>query len=83
MSGTPSNGTDTVHFIYTEAHPRDYDTELYHIAYKGGSLYGSDGMCLAPLTEGITATQGTRIYQADAARGVGIGRRARSEQPPS
>jgi hypothetical protein len=60
-----SNGTDTVHFIYTEAHPRDYDTSLYHIYYKGGSLYGSDGTRLAALTAGITATQGTRIFQAD------------------
>ena len=61
-----SNGTDTVHFIYTEAHPRDYDTSIYHITYKGGSLYASDGTLLAPLTKGITATQGTRIYKADA-----------------
>jgi hypothetical protein len=61
-----SNGTDTVHFIYTEAHPRDYDTSLYHMTYKGGSLYASDGTRLAALTQGITATQGTRIYKSDA-----------------
>ncbi len=61
-----SNGTDTVHFFYTEAHPRDYDTSVYHVMYKGGSLYASDGTLLAPLTQGITATQGTRVYKADA-----------------
>jgi BNR repeat-containing family member len=60
-----SNGVDTIHLVYTEAHPRNYDTSLYHIFYRGGSLYGSDGTRIGALTAGLTATQGTRIFQAD------------------
>ena len=61
-----SNGTDTVHFIYGEGHPRDLDTSLYHLYYKGGALYRSDGTRIAALSEGLSVpTLGTRIFQAD------------------
>ena len=37
------NGTDAIHFIVTEDHPRAYDNSLYHGFYRGGALRGSDG----------------------------------------
>jgi BNR repeat-containing family member len=62
-----SNGTDTVHITYTEAHPRDFDNSVYHIYYKGGMLYRSDGTAIHPLTQGLaTPDEGTRIFQGDA-----------------
>src|SRR6266545_4348989 len=61
-----SNGTDTIHLVYTEAHPRDFDTSLYHVYYRAGALYRSDGTRIAALSEGLDMpAQGTRIYQAD------------------
>jgi BNR repeat-containing family member len=60
------NGSDTVHLIYTEGHPRDYDNNLWHIYYKAGTLYGSAGNSLHPLSQGLTSPdEGTRIFQAD------------------
>jgi hypothetical protein len=62
-----SNGNDTIHLLYTEAHPRDYDNSLYHVFYRGGSLHESSGAELHPLSEGLTQpTEGTRIFQGDA-----------------
>ena len=62
-----SNGTDTVHITYTEAHPRDYDNSIYHVYYKGGTLYRSDGTAIHPLTQGLTTPdEGTRIFRGDA-----------------
>jgi len=62
-----SNGADTVHITYTEAHPRDYDNSIYHIYYKGGTLYHSDGTAIHPLTQGLAMpNEGTRIFQGDA-----------------
>ena len=62
-----SNGTDTVHITYTEAHPRDFDNSIYHVYYKGGTLYRSDGTGIHPLTQGLTTPdEGTRVFQGDA-----------------
>jgi hypothetical protein len=62
-----SNGTDTVHITYTEAHPRDFDNSIYHVYYKGGTLYRSDGTAIHPLTQGLTTPdEGTRVFQGDA-----------------
>ncbi|HMI88670.1 MAG TPA: BNR-4 repeat-containing protein [Polyangiaceae bacterium] len=60
------NGRDTVHLVYTEAHPRDYDNSLYHIFYRDGALHHSDGVAIHTLTEGLSRPdEGTRIYQGD------------------
>jgi len=62
-----SNGTDTVHITYTEAHPRDFDNSIYHVYYKGGTLYRSDGTAVHPLTQGLsTPGEGTRVFQGNA-----------------
>jgi hypothetical protein len=62
-----SNGNDTIHLLYTEAHPRDYDNSLYHVFYRGGSLHQSSGTELHPLSQGLTEpSEGTRIFKGDA-----------------
>jgi hypothetical protein len=62
-----SNGSDTVHLVYTEAHPRDFDNSIYHVFYRAGSLYKSDGALIRTLAQGLsTPTEGTRIYQGGA-----------------
>lgn len=38
-----SDNRDTVHFILTDQHPRDFDNSLYHGYLRGGKLYDSFG----------------------------------------
>jgi len=62
-----SNGTDTIHITYTEAHPRDFDNSIYHVYYKGGTLYRSDGTAIHTLAQGLSSPdEGTRIFRGDA-----------------
>jgi hypothetical protein len=62
-----SNGKDTIHFVATEDHPRNYDNSLYHGMVRGGQILGSDGTKLASLAQGTNATlkawELTRVYQ--------------------
>ncbi|HMF41042.1 MAG TPA: hypothetical protein VKQ32_10110 [Polyangia bacterium] len=37
------NNTDRIDFVGTEAHPRDFDTSLYHGYISGGKVYNSMG----------------------------------------
>lgn len=38
-----SNGTDRIHFIATEHHPRDFNNSIYHGYIEDGQSYASDG----------------------------------------
>jgi hypothetical protein len=62
-----SNGRDTVHILYTEGHPRDYDNSVYHVYYRDGKLHRSDGKAIRSLKEGLkTPEEGTRVFPGDA-----------------
>ncbi len=37
------NGVDRIDFIFTEQHPRDFNTSIYHGYIKGGKSYRTDG----------------------------------------
>jgi hypothetical protein len=39
-----SNGLDRIDFVFTEQHPRDTLTSIYHGYIKGGKAYRSDGL---------------------------------------
>lgn len=61
-----SDNRETVHFLFTEGHPRNYDNSIYHAYYRGGQLYGSDGTLLGELAAGpIRPEQGTRVFAGD------------------
>ncbi len=61
-----SNDVNTVHMVYTNAHPRDYDNSLYHIYYSAGRLYDSHGTKIAPLAEGVAQPElGTCVFPGD------------------
>jgi hypothetical protein len=63
-----SNDRDTVHLVYTEGHPRDFDNSLYHVLYRDGGLRRSDGTLIRSLAEGLREpAEGTRIFQGDPA----------------
>jgi hypothetical protein len=63
-----SNRFDTVHIFYTDGHPNEFKANSnYHIYYKGGALYNSDGSPIRELKQGLrTPEQGTRIFPGDA-----------------
>ncbi|MEO5712080.1 MAG: BNR-4 repeat-containing protein [Luteolibacter sp.] len=44
-----SNGTDRIDLIYTDGHPRDVDNSVYHMYYKSGGLYKTDGTLIDSL----------------------------------
>ena len=62
-----NNGKDTIHFVCTEDHPRNYDNSLYHAFICKGNVYASDGKLVGPLATSTNATlrpwDFTRIYQ--------------------
>jgi len=64
-----SNGRDTIHFVATEDHPRNYDNSLYHGFFRRGQLHTSDGKVLAPLSAStnctINAWDFTKIFSGD------------------
>lgn len=61
-----SNGIDTIHIIYTDGHPRDFDSSVYHIFYRDGQLHRSDGTVIGPLTTGLQSPdEGTRVFPGD------------------
>jgi len=61
-----SDGRATIHFLFTEGHPRDYDNSLYHMVYRGGMLRRSDGAPIAPLSKGLSRPDlATRIFRGD------------------
>ena len=61
-----SNGVDSIHLLYTEAHPHVYNTSIYHLYYREGKLYRSDGSTIRGLREGLKKPEeGTRIFPGD------------------
>jgi hypothetical protein len=62
-----SDERDTVHLLYTEGHPRNFDNSVYHAFLRGGRLHRSDGTPIRPLAEGLRAPEeGTRVFEGDA-----------------
>lgn len=62
-----SNGTDEIHFIVNDGHPRwTANNSVYHGYYKDGNLHASDGTIISSLSQGlISASQATLIYRGD------------------
>ncbi len=62
-----SDGSDTVHFTFTEGHPAEYrHNSIYHAFYRGGKVYQSDGTLIGSLADGpILPASATQIYAGD------------------
>jgi hypothetical protein len=64
-----SDGKNTVHFIATEDHPRNFDNSVYHGFLRDGQIFLSDGSPLGPASsteEAAFATWNlTRIFAGD------------------
>jgi hypothetical protein len=61
------NGRDTIHFAFTEGHPMEFDTSIYHAVYRAGQLCDSRGKSIRSLTHGpIVPAEATRVFAGDA-----------------
>ncbi|MBL9134678.1 MAG: BNR-4 repeat-containing protein [Verrucomicrobiales bacterium] len=58
-----SDGRGTIHFGFTEGHPRDFDNSIYHARIRNGVLQRSDGAPIRALSEGpIRPGEATSVY---------------------
>ncbi len=66
-----SNGTDRIDLLYTQAHPRQEATHVYHLYYRDSTFYRSDGTPICRLNADdclpIRVAQGTQVYDAEQA----------------
>ncbi|EHR62087.1 BNR-4 repeat-containing protein [Saccharomonospora cyanea] len=60
-----SDGRDTIHFAFTQAHPRDVHTSIYYMYYRGGNLYRADGGLIGPLGFPVNPSEADKVYDAD------------------
>ena len=57
------DGRDTIHFAFTEGHPMEFDTGIYHAVYRAGRLCDSRGQPARSLTNGpILPSEATRVF---------------------
>ncbi|HMH82316.1 MAG TPA: BNR-4 repeat-containing protein [Gemmatimonadales bacterium] len=63
------DGMNTIHFVMTEDHPRNYDNSLYHGFVRDGVVYLSDGTRRGKLGETtdveVNAWDLTKVFQGD------------------
>ena len=46
-----SNGWDTIHFAFTDGHPRNLKTSIYYANYRDGALHRADGATIKPMSQ--------------------------------
>ncbi|MBN1973453.1 MAG: BNR-4 repeat-containing protein [Sedimentisphaerales bacterium] len=71
-----SSGRDRIDILYTDGHPRDVpNNSVYHIYYKNGSFYKSDGKLIKTFEQlkqnPIVPSDGTKIYDGVSVTGRG------------
>jgi hypothetical protein len=63
------DGRETIHFIVTENHPRNWDNSIYHGYIRDGRVYHSDGTEAGPLSTSTETTLAawdlTRVFPGD------------------
>jgi hypothetical protein len=63
------DGKDTIHFVATEDHPRNFDNSLYHGFLREGQIHFSDGKVLGPASTTVDASTATwdltRVFTGD------------------
>lgn len=64
-----SNGMNRMDMLFTQAHPRDAKTNIYHAYYRDGDMYQSNGSHIQPLPgkemSPMPVEEGTLIYDAE------------------
>jgi hypothetical protein len=66
-----SDYSSRIDFLYTDGHPRDVETSLYHLYYRAGSFYRTDGALVKQYSKlpvmHDSGERGSVIYQYSAA----------------
>ncbi|MEP4077773.1 BNR-4 repeat-containing protein [Haloferula sp.] len=59
------NGTDTIHFSFTDGHPRNFSNSVYFAAFRKGKFYRSDGSLIKDLkADGpLRPSEADRVFQ--------------------
>jgi hypothetical protein len=58
-----TNGTDTIHFAFTNAHPGAVaDVNIYYAAYRAGGIFRANGTRIASIGTAITPSQADTVY---------------------
>jgi unsaturated rhamnogalacturonyl hydrolase len=64
-----SNGSDSIHFAFTEAHPRSLTTSIYYAVYRAGAVWRADGSRIAALAQlPMTPSQSDKVWDGPARR---------------
>ncbi|CCN46575.1 hypothetical protein MADA3029_420040 [Vibrio nigripulchritudo MADA3029] len=59
-----SNGVDRIDFFFTDGHPTQKRTSLYHLYIKNGKTYKTDGTLIGNLADApFVVSDGTVVYQ--------------------
>ena len=65
------NGVDTIHFAFTQGHPRNVVSNIYYARYRAGSLFRANGTLIGSLANApIAPSQADVVYNAAAHGGV-------------
>ena len=58
-----SNGSDTIHFAFTNAHPAAVaDVNIYYAVYRAGGIFRANGTRIASLGTAIAPSQADKVY---------------------
>ena len=61
-----THNINTIHFAYTNGHPRDYDNNIYHGFYRDGKLWTSSGNEINSLLSGLSKVDdGTIVFKGN------------------
>jgi hypothetical protein len=61
------NGSDSIHFAFTEAHPRSLTTSIYYAVYRDGAIWRADGARIEGLADlPITPAQADKVWDGPA-----------------
>lgn len=61
-----TDGRDTIHFAFTDGHPRNVHTSIFYMYYRAGSLFRADGTRIGPLGTPVSPEQADKVYDANA-----------------
>ncbi len=61
-----SNKTNRIHFAFTQGHPRNINTNIYHAYYRNGAFYRANGTRIKSLSSlPLSPTETDKIYDTD------------------
>ncbi len=72
------NGKDTIHFSFTDAHPRDFGNSVYYAAFRGGKFYRANGQMIKDLKASghLKPSEADRVFKGGGGKGRGVSKSA-------